>query len=119
MPVEKLCKKCGITKPASDFSVCKTVYKGVTHLYLQSGCKPCIRAHYKVNKHKYARKPRATKRLYNSDEWNDMKGAVPWRVMQNMTTIEASKVYPTCSEGHRYVGAICLLCKYASMSTSR
>ena len=114
MQVEKLCKKCGVVKPADQFSVLKRPYKGVMNYYLQSACKNCMSMHSRFYVKHVRTTPRvykSKKRLYSHETWNQMKSPVPWRVMKNMFDRVPSKIYPICAEGHRYVGDNCLLCK--------
>ncbi len=122
LPTEKYCKGCDTIKPANTFSVVNRKYKsvsGVESIYvcLQSSCKSCMAACAKKHaKSGYIRPSRRGKILNDHKEIAAMQRAPSW--MMQKTGYEASqyKIYPTCVEGHKYVGPICLPCKYGILN---
>lgn len=115
----KVCTKCKEDKPADAFKVQKSTYVGVkgtyTYVKLSSLCRDCMNAYLKAYREKH-RKPKKEKVLNDHKELAMMQRAPSWALQKRGYEKSEYKIYPTCQEGHRYVGPECLPCKYALIS---
>lgn len=119
LPKEKHCKKCNTTKPSEAFSISKSRYKEKIYYTLQYACKPCVveRSKQQVSEPRYIR-PSRKKVINENSEIKMMQSPMAWEFHKKGVQVSESKIYPTCSEGHRYVGKQCLPCKYGVIANS-
>lgn len=115
----KICIKCKEDKSADAFKVQKSTYVGVkgtyTYVKLSSLCRECMNTYLKAYREKH-RKPKKEKVLNDHKEIRLMQRAPSWAMQKTGYEKYEYKIYPTCQEGHRYVGPECLPCKYALIS---
>lgn len=121
LPASKFCKKCNTEKLSSEFSVIRRKYNGLSgetvYVCLQSACKSCINARSKLQQRDGYVRPSKRKVVLNDyREIAMMQRAPSWGLQKSGVEKSQSKLYPVCPEGHRYVGAVCLPCKYALLS---
>lgn len=109
----KTCKRCNTSKSFESFSVVKRKYKDTVYVNRQSYCKPCVVQKFFQWETETEYKPKLRHSRLKQGHMKTGSNPISWNFLKGRSTLDTHKVYPLCSEGHRYVGPVCLKCKYS------